>query len=148
MRRSGWHVVGRGLRAGADASRDGGRGACCCGGVRRGRVQRQRVLQLQQLMVRIQRRRRTVPALVRSTHYVAPIGEAAHIGWGVVMRVAGPHDAFVSFRTLGIYVGETTRSQPRGAVPLFTSMCQVILQAESVAAVQQQSTFAGADEAS
>lgn len=145
----GWrHIVGRGLCAGADTGGHGGRGAGRGRGVCRGRIQRQRMLQLQQLMVWIQRRGCAMTALVRRAHDVSPVGEAAHIGWGMVMRVAGTHDALVSFGAFGIYVGETARGQPRGAVPLFTSVCQVVLQTESVTTVQQQSTFAGADEAS
>lgn len=110
----GWrHVVGRGLRASPDAGGDGcrgtGRSSCVC----RGSIQRQCVLQLQQLMVWIQRRGCAVTALVRRAHDVAPVGEAAHIWWGVVVRVTGSHDALVSFRAFSIYVGETARSQPR-----------------------------------
>lgn len=145
----GWrHIVGRCLCAGADTGGHGGRGAgggrCMC----RGRIQRQSMLQLQQLMVWIQGCGCTMTALVRRAHDVTPIGEAADIGWSMIMRVARTHDALVSFRAFGIYVSETARSQPRRAVPLFASVCQVVLQTESVAAVQQQSTFASPDEAS
>lgn len=61
-------------------------------------------------MMWIQRRGCAVTALVRRAHDITPVGEAAHIGWSVVMGVAGAHDTFVSFRAFGIYVGETARS--------------------------------------
>lgn len=136
--------VGRGL--GADAGR--GRRARACGrvgassGVRRGSVQRQRVLQLQQLVVRVERRRRAVPALVRRAHHVASVGEAAHIGRRVVVRVARAHDALVALGPLSVHVGEAARREPRRTVPLLAPVRQVVLQPERVAAVQQQSAFA------
>lgn len=136
--------VGRGLRVagGVVGGSVGG-----SGGVRGGGVQRERVLQLQQLVVRVERGRRAVPALVGRAHHVAPVGEAAHVGRRVVVRVAAAHDALMPLRPFGVDVGEAARGEPRGAVPLLATVGQVVLQTESVAAVQQQTTFACADEA-
>lgn len=107
----GWrHGVRRGLCAAANTGGNGGRGAsrgrCMC----RGSIQCQSVLQLQQLVVWIQRRGCAMAALVRCAHDVTPVGEAAHIRWGVIMRVARTHDALVSFRAFRVYVSETARS--------------------------------------
>lgn len=135
-------LLGRAARVGGHRGGGVGRGR----GVRGGRVQRQGVLQLQQLVVRVERRGRAVPALVRRAHHVAPVGEAAHVGRRVVVRVTRAHDALVALGALGVDVGEAARGEPRRAVPLLAPVSQVVLQAEGVASVEEQSSLAGADE--
>lgn len=114
--------------------------------MRRGRVQRQRVLQLQQLVVRVERRGRAVPALVRRAHHVASVGEAAHVGRRVIVRVARADYALVPLGALRVHVGEAAGGEARGAVPLLAPVRQVVLQPERVAAVQQQPPLTGSDE--
>lgn len=127
---------GSGVRVGA-----GGR-------MRRGRVQRQCVLQLQQLVVWVERRRRAVSALVRSAHHVAAVREPPHVGRRVVVCIARAHDALVTLGSLRVHVGETAGREPRRAVPLFAPVGQVVLQPECVATVKQQTTFTRADKTS
>lgn len=76
--------IGGGLCADAGGGDRGGgvRGSV---GVGRGRVQRQRVLQLQQLVVRVQRGGRAVTALVRRAYHVAAVREATHVRRRVVV---------------------------------------------------------------
>lgn len=135
------------LLGGGTASRGGrgGAGVGVSGGGVRG-IQRQRVLQLQQLVVRVERRGRTVPALVRRAHYVAPVSEAAHVGRSMIVCVSRAHYALKALRSFGVDVGETARSETGRAVPLLASVRQVILQTKGVSAVQQQTPFAGTNE--
>lgn len=129
--------VGRGLGGDAGVSRDRGSGVGGGGGVRGGGVEREGVLELKQLVVRVERRGRAVPALVRRAHHVAAIGEAAHVGRRVVVRVAGAHYALVAFGALGVDVGKAARGEARRAVPLLAPVSQVVFQAKRVASVKK-----------
>lgn len=106
------------------------------------------MLQLQQLVVRVERRGRAVAALMRRTHHVAAVSEATHVGRRVVVRVAGADDALVPLGPLGVHVGQAAGCEPRRAVPLLAPVGQVVLQTEGIAAMQQKTPFAGANEAS
>lgn len=134
----------RGLRRRGAARAHGGsgRGGVSVGvgvsgrrGMSGGRVQRQRVLQLQQLVVRVERSGSAVAALMRRTYDVSSVREAPHVGWRVIVRVPGAHDALVALGPLRVDVGETSGREPRRAVPLFTSVGEIVFQPECVTAM-------------